>query len=53
MFHVFSFPPGVYVGTFNLIASIPGTFILTCYRTGTLTDNNNRLSSLFVLLSCS
>ena len=24
MFYVFSFPPGVYVGTLNLIASIPG-----------------------------
>ena len=27
--YVFSFPPGVYVGTFDLIASIPGPFILT------------------------
>ena len=26
---VFSFPPGVYVGAFILIASIPGPFILT------------------------
>ena len=26
---VFSFPPGVYVGTFNLLASIPGPSILT------------------------
>ena len=32
MFHVFSFPSGVYVGTFNLIASIPGRSILTFYR---------------------
>ena len=30
MFYVFSFPPAVYVGTFNLIASIPGPSILTC-----------------------
>ena len=29
MFYVFSFPPGVYVGTFNLIVSIPGPSILT------------------------
>ena len=31
MFYVFSFPPGVYVGTLNLIASIPGLSILTLY----------------------
>ena len=29
MFYVFSFPPTVYVGTLNLIASIPGPSILT------------------------
>ena len=29
MFHVFSFSPGVYVGTLNLIAPIPGPSILT------------------------
>ena len=29
VFYVFSFPPGVYVGTLNLIASIPGPSILT------------------------
>ena len=29
MFYVFCFPPGVYVGTLNLIASIPGPSILT------------------------
>ena len=29
MFYVFSFPPGVYVGTLNLIASIPGPSVLT------------------------
>ena len=29
VFYVFSFPPAVYVGTLNLIASIPGPFILT------------------------
>ena len=28
---LFSFPPGVYVGTLNLIASIPGPSILTFY----------------------
>ena len=27
--YVFSFPPGVYVGTLHLIASIPGPSILT------------------------
>ena len=27
--YVFSFPPALYVGTFNLIASIPGPSILT------------------------
>ena len=27
VFHVFSFPPGVYVGTLNLVASIPGPSI--------------------------
>ena len=27
----FSFPPGVYVGTLNLIASIPGPSILTLF----------------------
>ena len=31
MFYVFSFPPGVYVGTLNLIASIPGLSILILY----------------------
>ena len=31
VFDVFSFPPGVYVGTLNLIASIPGPSILTLY----------------------
>ena len=31
VFYVFSFPPGVYVGTLNLIESIPGPFILTFY----------------------
>ena len=30
MFYVFSFPAGVYAGTLNLIASIPGPYILTC-----------------------
>ena len=29
VFYVFSFPPAVYVGTLNLIASIPGPSILT------------------------
>ena len=29
MFYVFSFPPAVYVGTLDLIASIPGPSILT------------------------
>ena len=29
MCYTFSFPPGVYVGTFNLIASIPGPSFLT------------------------
>ena len=29
VFYVFSFPPVVYVGTLNLIASIPGPSILT------------------------
>ena len=29
MFYVFSFPLAVYVGTLNLIASIPGPSILT------------------------
>ena len=29
VFYVFSLPPGVYVGTLNLIASIPGPSILT------------------------
>ena len=29
VFYIFSFPPGVYVGTENLIASIPGPSILT------------------------
>ena len=29
LFYVFSFPPAVYVGPLNLIASIPGPSILT------------------------
>ena len=29
MCYVFSYPPGVHVGTLNLIASIPGPSILT------------------------
>ena len=29
VFYVFSFPPVVYVGTLNIIASIPGPSILT------------------------
>ena len=29
VFYVFSFPPAVYVGTLNLIASIPGPSLLT------------------------
>ena len=29
IFYVFSFPTGIYVGTLNLIASIPGSSILT------------------------
>ena len=29
VFYVFSFSPTVYVGTSNLIASIPGPYILT------------------------
>ena len=33
MFYVFSFPPGVYVGTLNLIASTPGCSILTLNNT--------------------
>ena len=32
MFYVFSFPPGVYVGTLNLIASIPGSSMLTMLK---------------------
>ena len=39
VFYVFSFPPAVYVGTLNLIASIPGpsiltlqTFIIECFE---------------------
>ena len=32
-FVVFPFPPAVYVGTLNLIASIPGPSILTFYMT--------------------
>ena len=31
VFYVFSFPPAVYVGTLNLIASIPGPSILTLF----------------------
>ena len=31
VFYVFSFPPTVYVGTLNLIASIPGPSILTLH----------------------
>ena len=31
-FYVFSFPPGVYVGTLNLIASIPDPSILTLHN---------------------
>ena len=31
MFYVFSFPPGVYVGTLNLIASNPGPSVLTLH----------------------
>ena len=33
MFYAFSFPPGVYVGALNLIASIPGPSILTLLTT--------------------
>ena len=31
MFYAFAFPPGVYVGTLNLIASVSGLSILTCH----------------------
>ena len=31
VFYVFSFPPGVHVGTLNLIASIPGPSIHTSH----------------------
>ena len=31
VFYVFSFPPALYVGTLNLIASIPGPSILTFF----------------------
>ena len=33
MYYGFSFPPDVYVGTLNLIASIPGYSILTLHNT--------------------
>ena len=33
VFYVFSFPVGVYVGTLNLIASIPDPSILTFNKT--------------------
>ena len=32
VFYVFSFPSGVYVGTLNLIASMPGPSFLTFHR---------------------
>ena len=31
VFYVFSFPAGVYVGTLNLISSVPGPSILTLH----------------------
>ena len=37
MIDVFSFPPGVYVETLNLIASIPGLSILTFHDNKYLT----------------
>ena len=39
MFYVFSFPSGVYVGTLNLIALIPGPFILTLSKVCSLLLN--------------
>ena len=43
VFYVFSFPPAVYVGTINLIASIPGPSILTFARVcNHVTDFNAR-----------
>ena len=38
VFYVFSFPPGVYVRTLNLIASIPGPYILTLIPNGYAQD---------------
>ena len=34
VFYVFSFPPAVYVGTLNLIASIPGPSVLILFYMG-------------------
>ena len=45
LFYVFYFPPGVYVGAFNLIASIPGPSILTLYR-DFVTYNDKNINNL-------
>ena len=41
MFYVFSFPHVVYVGTLNLIASIPGPSILTFNTQGEVGRDND------------
>ena len=45
VFYVFSFPPGVYVGTLNLIASIRGPLFLLYL--GPQTHNNVHLEAVF------
>ena len=51
MFYVFSFPAGVYVGTFNLIASIPGPSFLTSDEKKSLTNLYSMASTFSILFS--
>ena len=48
VYYVFSFPSGVYVGTLNLIASIPGPSIFTLF----IMDNVNLKISVFRFAQC-
>ena len=47
VFDVFSFPAGVYIGTLNLIASIPDPSILTFYIILVITTLSLFLANIF------
>ena len=51
VFYVFSFPPGVCVGTLNSIASIPRPSILTFHNDLILDKTSTKTSSLMQMVS--